>query len=1519
MGKLKRAGKSGAIDVAESQPVAKNQLAVLVDIVRQLVGNPNIASGSTESTDPLTAPFHLYIDDLLGRDTFVTGDFNSFESTGTDEERIAQKLKRIREQRLECGYTRSSPFKTLNRAALEAYVITSLNWYTFTDARAHRDCVIIHMASGPQFIYNHPGSHSSAVAVSAWGDGKVPTWQELIAFNDNNVGGVILPRGAAFDGEDLRKCVLVPMWAPTPADTASDYSNVRCVLYLTPDIHAVDFTFRDPIGQNQSLHLLYGLGYPSQAQLNQFYGKAYTALGSGANLSAALSAARATEYQVVGPFTGTPTPAWDTVQGASAYPERISLRSEWGMGGLFINGDNLGGLKSTVTAQFTGVSLQKDISSLQIYSGGSWITPSTHQAYIDTAPDNRRVKPERAHCHLLVIRDAFCSEVSVFGVGHTARARADLGGEIVSSNGNFTFGSCAALATGYGRAAVSLDRGWLIDRISVPLNPSEKTPAIRRITLGVVASHTASGITLLQPLASDSTGTTPQLLAQDGYSLPSGTYIWVENPEGDDWRAQLTGTAWASGAPNQLNISAALSQSGTNAAVPSSSGVSNAVGKSAYIRRVVDSRTLAERSASLELVTSTGSRTPNRSAILQTSPGVSGGGIARTLVADGEEVVAVTSTVKTSTGARVTLRRSCPSVNYTVGTFYRKGVTVKSLNKHYKAIRSNYATTSTPSMADWDEAYVHMPEAYNPEEPITNEAPQVVFDTDTDPNDITTSCGINWTTVFNNSGPIRDQYRTGADVLGTYALLRALGFTDSAAWAVLAPRSSAARRLDPASATDFPTAPSGGAASGRARWAIEFRRPTTITLSNFTYDQGAGHGNYSTALPAAQKSMSASNLFSLYYTNGGGGRVVVNGVNENGQTVTNRGLSDAETGETVLSGDVAGGENTSKEDSFSNISINGLTGFGAWNLSALASLIFPTSSASKTTSLGTVKLASAAALRSSNSISGATDTELDTNLNNTPEVVTLKGLNYWARNAGVLTRRTGVVTLYVVPDSATAAGQTFNFDGTSATLTLSPIRSTAGVFEAPPLTGATAVTLAVAVAYANAVFSPEETVKYQLANGPYWNSPAAFGHKVDVVGATARFPETNVVSSYTSANTKPTTDVKALHDARSPFLVPCFATGINVGIVIPGQSVGFSAFPFRVELTYGGTVRGVCWLTAAATLADTSNFPSDPIYSAALRSYRSSGVNLASFIDDYLDGAVPSSFSIYGFWSDYNISVGRGTLYLRDIVFGAKSPSIQNDTRSFNVWAGGDAEVYSGGIYFLGNTSLTAGNLPKATTKGITVTNALGLLNSQFYIGSATGSASQALRVGFNTYFSNNSDGAGNTNKNFDTNCIHILDDNGNYGLVANRSATNGTRGAAVSGVIGNLSFGSTIITGGYQSWFTAFTNTNKHHGIAGAFGNYSYAIASLTDQPCVGLVIQEGLKITREPSYNNSLWQMATSGALLTSNVTLTSAPGGTQVSYDFAYNNAANLKISAFYKGIDVNSGIQILGSLPSNRFFG
>lgn len=1533
MPKIVPGGSSGWLGETNT-PVANTlgQWSAIVSALRQLVGNANIASGSSESTDPLTAPFHLYYDWDIGRDTYVTGDFNSFESSGTNEEKIAQKLKRLRNQKLECGYSRHAPFKTLNRLVLEAYIITSLNWYTYTDERAHRDCVIIHAGSGPQPLFNHPGNHASAVAITAWGNGKVPTWQELIKFNDNTLGGVILPRGCAFDGEDLRKTSLVAQWAPDPADIAANYSNIRCSLYLTPDAHTVDFTFRDPIGQSQSLHLLYDIGFPSQTHLNGFYAKAFTALGSSANLSAALSQARVSEYQTVGPFAGSPTAEWDTVRGSSPYPERISSRSEWGRGGIFINGDNLGGLKSTVTAQYTGVSLQKDINSLQIYSSGSWVTPSSYQAYIDAAPNDKRVNPRRAHHHILAINDAVVSDVSVFSIGHAFRCKADLGAEIVSSNGNHTFGGCGALAVGYKRAAFPQDKGWAVDRISAPLNPSEKAPAVRRIALGVVAGHNASSITLVQELEVDSTGTIPQLLATDGFSLKANTYVWVANPNGDDWRALLTATAWSSSAPTQINISAALSQSGTNAAVSITSNISDAIGKEVYVRRVVDSRTLAERTASLELISTTGSRMPMSTAILQTAPAVSGGGIARALTAGGSEVLSVTSSTKIGTGARVTLRPSCLQLGYVVGSFYRKGMSVTASGKHYIALRDAYAIEALPPASDWDEIYVHMPDDYNPPYPNTDEAPQIIFDTDTDPFDITANCGINWTTAFTADGPIRDQYRNCSSMEGLHRFLLALGFSAIAARAAMVPRTAAARRLDPTSSTDFPTAPSGGAATALARWAVEFRRPSTIQLTNIIYDQGAGRGNYSTALPQAQKSISASNLFSLYFTADGGARVVVRGVNEEGQGVTNRGLTDSESGDVTLAGDVAGGESSSPPTNFSNIKINGLTGEGVWDLSAVASILFSSTVSATTINFGPVKLAKAEALRSDYSIVGSTDAALDLNISSTPEVVTLKGLNYWAQKKGVLTRRTNIATLYVVPNNATAAGQTFVFDGSSGTLTLSPSRTGQALLDQPPLTRETAVLLASAIEYANITFSEYEEVNYQLANGPYWVSSTtvlpAFLHVANVIGATAAFPATAVVASYTTSNTKPSTDVKAIHDARSPYLAPCFGTGLSVNID-EGLSMLFGQVrPLELDWRYGGSIKAVCWLSVSATLADTTTFPNS-MFQGGFSGFRTAGISLNSYLDNAINALIPATYSLDSLPSRQNINIGGGVIEVSNVIFGAKSPAyfVPASARPCTIFAYGSATIVSGGVYFLGNSTVS---LPLSSAKGLNVSNFVGSANTSCYISSegrtrdnlSDISACERLVVRWASFSEANRIG-NSYDRNFNHLCLHILDDNGNYGLVSNAAATNGSKGAALAGIIGGLNPGSTLVTGGLASWQTGQTNSNKHHGIAGAFGNHGW-VAPYGLTGAYGILPQTGLGIrfVRDYSWNNSLFQMATTGALLTSNVTLTAVAGQSQLSYNASSSNGANMTIQAFYRGLDVGSCQSVVGQaqgLADNRFFG
>jgi hypothetical protein len=207
MNELQRAGQSGALDVAASQAAAKSQIATMLDMLRQLGGNPSVVSGTGGSADPLNAPFTLYVDPYIGSDRFVGGAYNSTEATGTDEQIIAQKLKRIELQRLECGYTASRPFRTINRAAIEAAIITSKDWYTYSDPRAHVDCVTIVLSGGVHIGYDDPGSSSTSLA--SWGTLKDPTIAELIAFNPTT-GGVLLPRGCSMHGQDCARRAFVP-------------------------------------------------------------------------------------------------------------------------------------------------------------------------------------------------------------------------------------------------------------------------------------------------------------------------------------------------------------------------------------------------------------------------------------------------------------------------------------------------------------------------------------------------------------------------------------------------------------------------------------------------------------------------------------------------------------------------------------------------------------------------------------------------------------------------------------------------------------------------------------------------------------------------------------------------------------------------------------------------------------------------------------------------------------------------------------------------------------------------------------------------------------------------------------------------------------------------------------------------------------------------------------------------------------------------------------------------------------
>ena len=1523
---------------------AKDQLAAMVDALRQLIGNANIAPGSSDQTDPLTAPFVLYVNPYIGRDTFAAGSYNTKEaaSGSTTEQVVAQKLKRLENQRLTCGYTRHAPFKTINRAIIEAAIITSKNWY-INDPLAHVDCVCIVLAPGLHIFYNNPASEGSTV--SAWSDGFEPTPSQLIGFNPAE-GGVLLPRGGSIVSEfgDLRHTIVRPSWVPNGnVDEAPSYSNGvatyslrRQIVKTTGGGYAYGLTFMDKLGLNESHHLLSGFGHATRTELDEFYGKVWTACGSGGNLSQALLAARGTEYTIAAPISGTPTQAWDSTASASFYIFQCSIRSNYGMGRLWVDGSKVLGFKSFVCANFTGVSLQKSISEQgdmrcwQKYSGSNWVAVSNYQDYINQTPDNIRMNPARRSVGIGAINEGFVQKVSIFDIGEGAQSFVDTGGEIDSNGGNSSFGGCAGLARGYRRAAFPNDRSWQISAIKVPLSPEFKTGNIQRFYLGTVAAFTSSSITLSTGLAPyGSSSTVPDLLGQSGYSLPSSSYLWVENPQGSDWRAPLTGSAWSSATPAQINISAAITDPSGGAVGVGGNGASLALGARVYVRRLVDVRTPAERRVSIKLSNTTSARIPSASAVLQVD--ATSSAIARPLSASNELLLVTATGVGDTPGAgvlktaEVTLRRGGTPITYANGTTYRAGTVVLHANKHYINSKELTTANSVPDPTLWQETFVHMESNYAPEDNLKNEAPILIFDTDTDGAEATTTCGINWATVWTTAGSVPNQFRTGTDYLGAFLLLSALGYGANDAHAALVPRAEASRNRNPALTSSPATtlalssvSPSGGAANAAVNWPVEFRRPSTLWMGGHRWF-GSGLGNYSKAVLAAAQDMSAQNRFSYYFTSQGGGRVIPQGAQEDGLLVSPRGLEDTTTGQTLSVESIGAGDiNASQGTSFPTLSVGDLTVTGLTTLEGQLAISESTAAGAKASTVryGFGTLANAAALRSSITITGGSDAALDASLETRPELVTLPGLNYWARQAGVVTRRSGVAILYVVPDNA-VSGATYNFSGVNGTLAMAPNRTGADLFDNPPTTRTNAVHFLRAAEYANAIFSPEETVEYRLGDGPYWTD-VSFNHIANVVGALDEFPETNTVASWTTASTKPTTNVKALHDASAPFRCPCFASIIDIGLVGSGVWVAI-ARPARLTFNQTGSVRGVGWLSTSKTLSDTTNYPNS-IY-GALASYRSSGITFAAFMDACINGLIPAGNELRNFGTKEVVDARNGVVSIADAFIGAQSPGRATkgflDPYALIKISGAGGSAISG-IYLIGNARLASENLPLSVAKGVTISSSgvLGTQHSQNLVGAYASLSSEGFTasITFPARYRTNKSANNEWQANYDTNCIHVLDDNGEYGLMANRASTTSNRGATLEAIIGDFNPGTTLNLGGFSRSAEQYSRTNQFAGVAGVFGN----APGQTKGPWGLSPIPNDALLLRPASVDNSVWRSAITGALVTFDVTLSSSPGGAQESYTLSSSNPHNIRAQAFFRGVNVNNNVTVGGALFSNRFF-
>jgi len=192
----------------------------------------------------------------------------------------------------------------------------------------------------------------------------------------------------------------------------------------------------------------------------------------------------------------------DTVSGASPYIFNISLRSVYGMNGMFADGSKASGFRSMVVAQFTGVSLQKDDrafvkynKSSRSYSGipiskvtganlsnGSSSTNPAEVYHLDTNAIYRRGWEQT---HIRLSNDAILQIVSVFAIGYNKHFAIESGSDASITNSNSNFGQLSLISDGFKKEAFDKDNKAFITNIIPPRSNVSLEEEIDWLTLDV--------------------------------------------------------------------------------------------------------------------------------------------------------------------------------------------------------------------------------------------------------------------------------------------------------------------------------------------------------------------------------------------------------------------------------------------------------------------------------------------------------------------------------------------------------------------------------------------------------------------------------------------------------------------------------------------------------------------------------------------------------------------------------------------------------------------------------------------------------------------------------------------------------------------------------------------------------------------------------------------------------------------------------------------------------------------------
>ena len=162
----------------------------------------------------------------------------------------------------------------------------------------------------------------------------------------------------------------------------------------------------------------------------------------------------------------------DSVSSASPYIFSCTLRSVYGMNGMFADGSKATGFKSMLTAQFTGISLQKDDNAFILYDTTTGIyndnlTVSESEKPLHT--NSRSVyKPGWENVHIKATENSIIQCVSVFAIGFARHFVAETGGDMSITNSNSNFGAVSLESVGFRPESFDRDDVGYITHIIPP-------------------------------------------------------------------------------------------------------------------------------------------------------------------------------------------------------------------------------------------------------------------------------------------------------------------------------------------------------------------------------------------------------------------------------------------------------------------------------------------------------------------------------------------------------------------------------------------------------------------------------------------------------------------------------------------------------------------------------------------------------------------------------------------------------------------------------------------------------------------------------------------------------------------------------------------------------------------------------------------------------------------------------------------------------------------------------------------